>query len=347
MILTLTPNPSLDLLFTADRLVWDDANRVDMPRRRPGGQGVNVVRAARALDPSTRARAVAPLGGRVGAELRRMLHTEGTDVIPVPIAGDTRVFVGVQERSAGRALLLNPRGPDVHAAEEDAIEQAVLGALDSAVESAGAGAGTGAREGVGDRPPEAPRWLACCGSLLPGLPADFYARVGTAARRTGWRFVVDCDGPPLRQAASEADLLVPNVHEAERLLDRSIDGVAAATDAARALLDFGGAMGVITLGADGAVAATAGGRWHAVLDLAGEDGARLRRDMDDGSAVGAGDAFLAALLIQGGPARDPAAALGDAVAAGAAALLSRGPALVRRADFEQLRPHVRVNQSGD
>ena len=48
-IVTLTPNPSIDLLFQTTRLVWDDANRVESPRRRAGGQGVNVVRALREL----------------------------------------------------------------------------------------------------------------------------------------------------------------------------------------------------------------------------------------------------------------------------------------------------------
>lgn len=328
MILTLTPNPSLDLLFTADRLVWDDANRVATPRRRPGGQGINLVRAAAALDPSVRAMAVAPFGGPTGAELRRILDEEGTDVIPVPIAGDTRVFAGVRERAAGRALLLNPPGPNVDGAAEAAIEEAVLAALEPR-----AGGGT--------------PWLACCGSLLPGLSPDLYGRLGKAARRAGWRFVVDCDGAPLRRAAPGADLLVPNLHEAERLLERSIQGVPSAAEASGTLLDFGATMAVITLGADGAVAATPDGRWHAMLDL--EDGARagIRQDMTDGSAVGAGDAFLAALLTRGDAAADPPAALADAVAAGAATLLSRGPALVRAADYARLRPHIRVESLSD
>src|SRR5690606_27197723 len=55
VILTLTPNPSLDLLFEAESLRWNDANRLEAPRRRPGGQGINVVRAARALGGDARA----------------------------------------------------------------------------------------------------------------------------------------------------------------------------------------------------------------------------------------------------------------------------------------------------
>jgi predicted alpha/beta-fold hydrolase len=61
LILTVTPNPSLDLLYRASTLVWDDANRIPEPRRRPGGQGINVARAVRSL--GGEAAAVTMLGG--------------------------------------------------------------------------------------------------------------------------------------------------------------------------------------------------------------------------------------------------------------------------------------------
>lgn len=322
MLLTLTPNPSLDLLFTADGLVWDDANRVPMPRRRPGGQGVNVVRVARALDPTAASLAVAPLGGAVGEELRQMLAREGTPLKAVPASGETRLFVGVRDLGAGRALLLNPRGPTGGPAVEEALFDAVSAELERPV-------------GPG------PHWLACCGSLPPGVAPDFYARVGEAGRQRGWCFVPDCDGEGLRAAAASADLLVPNVHEAERLLGRPVSGLDGAASAARALLELGPALGVITLGAAGAVAATSTGCWRARLEP-GEGLDVIRSEIEEGSAVGAGDAFLAALLLNRDPARRTEEALGDAVAAGTAALLSRGSDLVRREDFDRVRPHVRV-----
>src|SRR5262245_36709174 len=102
MILTITPNPSLDLLFESPRLVWDDANRLDAPRRRPGGQGINVTRAARVLGASSVA--VALLGGRVGDELQSMLSAEGTPCERIDITGETRVFVGARETESGRSL---------------------------------------------------------------------------------------------------------------------------------------------------------------------------------------------------------------------------------------------------
>lgn len=322
MLLTVTPNPSLDLLFTADRLAWDDANRVPMPRRRPGGQGVNLVRAARALE-TAQALAIMPLGGSVGDELGRMLRDEGTPLVPVPAPGETRVFVGVRERSEGRALLLNPRGPVATAELEEALFAAVVAELD--------------RSG-----PTGPRWLACCGSLLPGLSTDFYGRLGTEARRRGWFFVPDCDGDALREAAHVADLLVPNVHEAERLLGMAIPGVEEAAAAARSLLDLGATVAVVTLGADGAVAATRHGCCRARLELESPSCDALRSELAEGSAVGAGDSFLAALLLDLDPAGAPDDALAAAVATGTAALLSRGDDLVRREDVARIRPHVRL-----
>ena len=109
VLLTITPNPSLDLLFETDALVFDDANRMADPRRRPGGQGINVARAARALGSS--ATAIALLGGVTGREIEDALLREGTDVISVPAEGETRTFVAVRTRGDGRSLLLNARGP--------------------------------------------------------------------------------------------------------------------------------------------------------------------------------------------------------------------------------------------
>ena len=106
-ILTITANPSLDLLFASDGLVWDDANRVPNPRVRPGGQGINLARAARVLGAD--ALAVAPLGGAFGAVVRDALSGEGF-LRAVEIAGETRVFVEARDPDAG-SLPLNPRGP--------------------------------------------------------------------------------------------------------------------------------------------------------------------------------------------------------------------------------------------
>lgn len=345
MILTFTPNPSLDLLFSAPRLVWDDANRLAMPRRRAGGQGINLARAATALGGS--ARAVAPLGGATGAELAARLAAEAVRLDGVPIRGETRVFVGVRELGSGRNLLLNPHGPRLSGREVEALETAVEEAF------------TGAT------------WLVCCGSLPPGAPTELYARLGRLARARGLRFVPDCDEEPLSLAAPLAQLLVPNRHEAERLLGERAGAIGGLTDAARAaerLAErFEAERVAVTMGAEGAALHGPAGTWlavpppleeagvarrapHAVARRASGDApgdapgeaARGAADAGASSAVGAGDAFLAALLLALEAGRDGGAALGDAVAAGTAVLLSRGDALLWARDVRRLRPRVQV-----
>ena len=127
MILTVTPNPSIDYLFEAETLCWDDANRVEMPRKRAGGQGINLTRAARELGGESVA--IGLFGGVSGAELKGMLQSEDTPVIDVAIEGDTRVFFGVRETSSGRSMLVNPRGPVLTAEISEQLLDVVRRAL--------------------------------------------------------------------------------------------------------------------------------------------------------------------------------------------------------------------------
>jgi 1-phosphofructokinase family hexose kinase len=307
VILTVTPNPSLDYLFETDRLVWDDANRCDSPRVRPGGQGINVTRAARALGGASSA--VALLGGTTGAELERFLHTEGTPCFPISIAGTTRVFFGVRERETGRSLLVNPRGPRIDPSEVDRIHTQLNLAIAQA----------------------RPAWVTGCGSIPPGLPEDFYARIGDAAHTEGARFVVDCDGAALRAALPSADLIVPNRHEAERLAETRIGDLVSAGVVARKLASRGPSLVAITLGAEGAVLTDGRETWYAAPP-----------EFTHGSAVGAGDAFLAALLIELQSDSGLQGALCRAVAAGAAVLCGRGSDLLNANDARRLIANVKA-----
>lgn len=310
-VITVTPNPSIDLLFEADALVWDDANRVAMPRRRAGGQGINVTRAVRTLGGESTA--VTLLGGSVGDELLALLRAEHVDVRAAAAPGTTRTFVAVRERSSGRALLINPRGPDCGPAEE----RALLAELDRVL-----------RPGA---------WVVSSGSVPPGFPVGFHAQVRDHALAAGAHVVVDADGPALQAAAPGCALLVPNLPEAGRLLGRRIEGVREAADAARALLALGAATAAITMAADGAVLATRAD--DHVLYARAPDAPRAA------SAVGAGDAFLAALLLCLEECT-PAEALRRAVAAGTAVLHAGGEELLRREDVERLSSAINVERAG-
>jgi 1-phosphofructokinase family hexose kinase len=307
MILTVTPNPSIDLLYETDALVWDDANRVEAPRRRPGGQGINLTRAVRILGEESVA--VAFMGGRTGQELQLLLGDDATPHVAVSIPAETRTFVAVRETVTGRSMLINPRGPILSDNERTCM-------LDQ----------------VGDLCAELkPRWVVCSGSVPRGVGDDLYAGIEPFAHGCDARFVADCDGAALALAMKAGcDLIAPNHHEAGRLLDARVASVRDAGAAARTLTRSAPRV-LIKLGAHGAVLADGSNCWHA-------HGKTIER----GSAVGAGDAFLAAFLVADKRGAPPEEALRHAVAAGTAVLLSHGTDLLSHGDYAALLGDVTV-----
>jgi len=309
VILTVTPNPSIDLLFDADRLVWDDANRIESPRHRAGGQGINLTRAAHILGGDSVA--VALLGGSTGSELAGLLDRDGIRYDAVPIDAETRTFVAVREAATGRALLLNSKGPVLGEPERGRLLASVETALSRYT----------------------PRWLVCSGSIPRGMGRDLYAEIARMAHGRSIQFIADCDGDALEAAVNAGcDLLAPNQHEAARLTNRAIHSMADAIHAARRLRAAAPRV-LIKLGEQGAVLAQKDECWHAH----GEPIAH-------GSAVGAGDAFLAAFLVSETRGERPERSLQSAVAAGSAVLLSTGADLLCRSDYESVLDQIEVTR---
>jgi fructose-1-phosphate kinase PfkB-like protein len=142
---------------------------------------------------------------------------------------------------------------------------------------------------------------------------------------------VDCDGAALRAALPTADLIVPNRHEAERLAETRIGDLSTAGVVARELASRGPRLVAITLGAEGAVLTDGQVTWYAAPP-----------EFTHGSAVGAGDAFLAALLIELQTDSGLRGALCSAVAAGAAVLCGRGSDLLNAIDAQRLIGNVKA-----
>ena len=71
MILTLTPNPSVDRTVFLTDIVLGSVNRSQRSRSEPSGKGVNVALALHAHGMPVRA--IVTAGGPVGAQLRQML----------------------------------------------------------------------------------------------------------------------------------------------------------------------------------------------------------------------------------------------------------------------------------
>lgn len=95
MIVTVTPNPSLDRALDVERLEVGEVNRAHAAHVHPGGKGINVARAL--ARHGLAAVAVVPAGGADGARLVALLGEHGVPAVPVPVAGDTRTNVTLVE----------------------------------------------------------------------------------------------------------------------------------------------------------------------------------------------------------------------------------------------------------
>jgi 1-phosphofructokinase len=294
MILTVTPNPSLDRTYELPSLDRGAVLRAAGDRVDPGGKGVNVSRAVAAA--GHRTVAVVPLGGPEGALLDRLLGEHGIEAAGVPVAGSTRVNITLVERD-GTLTKVNAAGPDLAPAEAEAL-----------------------LETVRTRSAEAD-WIACCGSLPRGLRPEWYAELVARTHRAGARVALDTSGAALTAALRERpDVVKPNAEELAEAVGRPLATVGDAVKAAEELRDRGAGAVLASLGADGQLLVDATGVWfgHAPADA-------VR------SNVGAGDASLAGFLTAGGAGP---AALAAAVAHGTAAVQLPGSVMPSPADLD-------------
>lgn len=267
-----SPNLCLDRTQVVTELVPGAVLRALEVEVTAGGKGVNIARVVRAHG---QAAALVGLVAENGAEhLLGLLRGEGADVVPVRIKGDVRMTTIMIERPSGRATVLNEPGPVLDPADWDTF-----------------------RTAVAQRLPEE-RSLACAGSLPPGAPADAYGQLIELAHAAGVPALVDTAPTALRASlASGPDLVAPNLQEAEAAISASPGAVLADVDhqvreradaAARALCALGARAAAVTAGAHGVALAQEGSdvvQWAPTVRV------------DVVSAVGAGDSFMAGVLL--------------------------------------------------
>lgn len=302
MIATLTMNPSMDrTLELAGELQRGGVQRALSLTSQAAGKGVNVARALAAGG----LRTLAVLPGDPHDPVVLGLVDDGLAHAALPIGRPLRSNLTLAEAD-GTTTKVNTPGPLLDAGMQRALVESVLAAAQGA------------------------DWLVLAGSLPPGVDPGFYAALVTEVRaRLGARaprVAVDTSGAPLSALfaagpAGAPDLIKPN---AEELAELSGEGTAAeleadperANRAALRLVAAGTAAVLATLGARGAVLATAAGSWHAT-----------HPPVTARSTVGAGDSALAGYLLADAAGGSAADCLRQAVAHGSAAVSLPGSSI--------------------
>ncbi|AWD21346.1 1-phosphofructokinase family hexose kinase [Fuscovulum blasticum] len=301
-ILTLTLNPALDMATEVPEVVPGQKLRCADPLLDPGGGGLNVSRAIRALGGESLA--LVALGGLTGDRLAGLIRHAGVTFLSILGPGETRQSLTVNEESTGKQYRFMLPGP-VWGAAERAHVFTLLRAT--------------SRPGG---------YSVISGSQPPGTPIDFASQLAESMPDS--KVVLDTSGKPLLEAVRHPipglEVLRMDGEEAESLTGHALTDRKDTADFAQGLVRKGVARKVVVArGADGNVLATADQRLFSPAPRV-----RVR------STVGAGDSFVAALVLAmaRGQPDDEALSLGSAAAA--AAVMTDATQLCRPEDVMRL-----------
>ncbi|MGH2776704.1 MAG: 1-phosphofructokinase family hexose kinase [Actinomycetota bacterium] len=271
------PNLSLDRTIRVERAALGWVHRSIEADVRGGGKGVNVARALKCMGRD--AVVVGFSAGRTGQAVLGLLEDEGIASVAIGATGETRSCLTVL--SATSPTVFNESGHHIDETAWDRFEETVTPQL--------------AETGV----------FVFSGSLPPGSPPTSAAGLIQRARAAGCITICDTSRIYLEAALSAGpDIVKPNLSEALAVLGHddleSMDvpgnALERASDAAIELRARGPKTVIVTVGSAGVVYATEG-----------ETSAIRAPKVKVVNPVGAGDCFVAGLIVElasGAPLRE-------------------------------------------
>ena len=320
MILTITPNPTIDRVLFVRDFAMQDVVRAESEAVSPSGKGIDVSAVLHAFDVETLALGLN--AGLSGEMLAALLAELDVPYDFVQANGYTRVAALITDREQGRQSTIIAHTLTATPAHLD--ELLALAAA---------------------RIPHC--WgMVCAGSLPPGMPADAYNRLLAMAKQHDLTTLLDSSGESLRLGVaarpdivkvnrSELAALAPDAAASWQENEDSASIRDQASKLADVLVDHMGEWTdqtlIVTLGKLGAVAVTPEGRFYVPA---------LSAPLV--SPAGAGDGMSSGLMLalyRNGSWRD-ALALGTAMAA--AVVMNPGTCECYPHQVEKLLPMVEI-----
>lgn len=300
-IVTLTMNPAVDQSSSTDFVTDERKLKCSNERYDPGGGGINVSRAIKIL--GGHSKAFYPAGGCSGDLLERLLDREKIEHSRISIDGRTRINIHLLEESTNRQYRLNMPGAKVSEGEwRDCLQV------------------------IKDFTPS-PDYIVASGSLPPGVPDDFYARIARLSKELNSKFILDTSGEPLQKALDEGVFLIkPNLNEFSDLIDETVENEEQIIDRAKDIINQGKCEVIVnSTGAAGTIVVTKDEATHIYAPL-----------VPINSRIGAGDCMVAGITLKLASSVALMYAIRYGVASGTAAVITPGTELCRKDDVERL-----------
>ncbi len=307
MIITVTLNAAIDKTLEVPNFRLGRRHRSVEQATMPGGKGVNVARALKALGQPVIATGLA--GGSTGTRIVEGLTEESVLNDFVRIREESRTNTAVLDHLTGSQTEINERGPAVSDAEIELFRDKLL------YLARGAG------------------MCVFAGSLPHGVSADLYAGLIPELQKLGVTTLVDSDGDPLRQAVrAEPSVVSPNATEAEELVGHEFNDDEDRTYALEEMAELGAREAIMTV-PDGCFA-------RVLVDGAPRLYRVRAEEQDAHAAVGSGDAFLAGYVAARYTGGSPRECLRFGVACGAESTQHFGAGVLDPAKVDRLLPEV-------
>ena len=308
MILCLNLNAAIDKTIVVSSFELNKIHRPESVLALAGGKGCNVARALKTLKELPVVSGW--VGGFAGHFIETGLHQEGIETDFVHTDFESRTCTSILDREKQTMTEIYEMGEPIPQAKIDELR-------------------THIRKIIGNY-----KAVTLSGSLPPGVPPDFYADVIKIAKEADVLTFLDTSGEALRKGVEAGPFLVkPNEAEARSLLDlddgKPLDFLPEAAGISKKYR----INALLSLGADGAIAAT------------GQDAFSVKiPKVEAMSAVGSGDCTLAGLAygILHGLSFEESVICG--VAAGTANTLTIGAGQFKMQDFERLRSQVHIHR---
>jgi 1-phosphofructokinase family hexose kinase len=308
MILTVTPNPSIDREILVPGFRPGAIHRPQRVVSLAGGKGLNVARTIKRLGGEVSACTI--LGGFNGRWVEAQLESEGIPLFSAWGAGETRISTSIADPENHKLTEIYEGGPQIDRETWERFEDAYQSALPKA------------------------EWVTFSGSLPPGAPSDGYLRLLRRAQDMDIPVLVDTHGEILHEIIPQGPWLVKvNAEEAGEILGQSITTITQAGVAARRICERGVRTAIVTLGAQGAVAAHESQAWYAQAP-----------QVEVLAAVGSGDALLGGFVLGLSRGMSMLNALRLGVAAGAANAATLGTGLVEKEIVEGLLENIEIQR---
>lgn len=300
-IITLTLNPCIDKTIWVYKLIPNEKLKAKHPEDEPGGGGINVSRAMKYLGHDNKA--IFLNGGYNGAYFKQIFKEEKIDFEEINIAGNTRMNLMLIDENTLLEYRIGMEGPTILPEEVDSLLNVLSLQRDY-------------------------DFLVASGSLPPGIPVDFFAKVAKIVASHNAKFILDTSGKALQNVMYErVFLLKPNLNELSSLcnIDENVsfDEILQATQKLLAQIDCTAI--VVSLGAEGAILVTATESHHIYPPK-----------VNVKSTVGAGDCMVAGMTIALSQNKTWKEVLQYGIACGTAATLNSGKGLCKQEDVERL-----------